>query len=125
MDSNYHYMADFNNKIVKRHCAPIVIGSYCWICNSTTVTGGAVIPDKVIVSSNSLVNKDMSDVPEGAVIGGLPAKLLRTGVRRIENKAFEKVLNDYFANNEFADTYKLDASLPESICDIDSNDKIG
>ena len=46
-------------------------------------------------------------------------------MRRIENKAFEKVLNDYFAHNEFAHTYEFDATLPESICDIDSNDKIG
>ena len=125
MDSNYHYMADFNNRVVKRHCAPIVIGSYCWICNSTTITGGALIPNKIIVGSNSLVNKDMSGIPEGAVVGGMPAKLLRTGVRRVENKAFEKVLNDYFSNNKFSDTYEFDATLPESVCDIDSNDKIG
>ena len=79
----------------------------------------------VIVGSNSLVNKDMSGIPEGAVVGGMPAKLLRTGVRRVENKAFEKVLNDYFSNNKFSDTYEFDATLPESVCDIDSNDKIG
>lgn len=125
IDSNYHYMADFTKKSVKRHSAPIVIGEYCWICNSTTITGGAVIPNRVIVSSNSLVNKDMSDIPEGSIIGGVPAKLLRTGIRRIENPAFEKVVNEYFANNELADTYEFDATLPESICDIDSNDKIG
>ena len=125
MDSNYHYLADFNEKCVRKHSSPIVIGSYCWVCNSTTVTGGAVIPDKVIVSSNSLVNKDMSGIPQGAIIGGMPAKLLRTGVRKVENKTFEKVLNDYFANNKFSDTYEFDATLPESVCDINSNDKIG
>lgn len=121
MDSNYHYLADFDKSCVKNHCAPITIGSYCWICNSTTIAGGAVIPDRVIVSSNSLVSKDMSDLPEGAIIGGVPAKLLRTGVRRIENADFEKVVTDFFVHNPQEGVFEFDPSLPVSICDFDSN----
>ena len=124
MDSNYHYLADFNENSVRKHSSPILIGSYCWICNSSTITGGAVIPDRVIVSSNSLVTKDMSDIPEGSVIGGIPAKLLKTGIYKIENVAFENVINDFFFKNPSAMVYDFAASLPKSICDIDSTDEI-
>lgn len=124
MDSNYHYLADFDKKCVRHHSSPITIGSYCWICNSTTITGGAVIPNRVIVASNSLVSKDMSELLEGSIIGGVPAKLIRTGVRKIENSSFEKVVNDFFCNNPQENIYNFDASLPHSACDIDSNDWI-
>lgn len=124
LDSNYHYLADFNKKCVKHHSSPITIGSYCWICNNSTVTGGAIIPDRVIVSSNSLVTKDMSEISEGSVIGGIPARLLKKGIYKIENVAFEKVLNDFFVDNSFSSVYDLDDSVSESVCDLNSKDEL-
>ena len=45
---------------------------------------GTKLPDRVIVTSNSLLNKDYtSSIPSYSLIGGIPAKLLRTNVRRI------------------------------------------
>ena len=49
LDSNYHYIADFKHGMVKKRAHPITIGNYCWVCNSSTITGGAVIPNKIIV----------------------------------------------------------------------------
>ena len=88
------------------------------------ITGGAVIPDRVIVSSNSLVTKDMSNIPEGSVIGGIPAKLLKTGIYKIENVAFENVINDFFIKNPSALAYDFGTSVPKSICDYDSTDVV-
>lgn len=99
MDSNFHYIANFNNYTIPRFTRPIEIGDYCWICNSSTIAPGTKIPNKTIVASNSLVNKDMSDIPEGSMIGGTPAKLLKTGFRRVDDKELEHEIWEYFKDN--------------------------
>lgn len=119
LDSNYHYMADFKHGIVKRQSHPITIGDYCWVCNSTTVTGGVVIPNKTIVASNSLVNKDMSAIPEESIIGGVPAELIATGFRRIESRAFEMEVNRYFSKHPEATVYTIPEGWGHEICDAD------
>lgn len=119
LDTNFHYIADFRRGVVKKQTHPIVIGDYCWICNSTTVTGGAVIPDKTIVASNSLVNKDMSSIPPESIIGGIPAKLVSVGYRRIESRKLESEVGHYFAAHPEADTYPLPDDVNHSVCDVD------
>ena len=47
------------------------------------------MPDFTIVASNSLVGKDYSDIPESSMIGGIPAKLIATGFRKVENSKIE------------------------------------
>lgn len=92
MDSNYHFLANFNKRIIPAYTAPIKIGTNCWIGNSTTVVGGTVLPDYTIVGSNSLVNKSVRDIPENSIIGGIPAKLISTGFRRVNNRELEQFL---------------------------------
>lgn len=55
-ESNHHFIANMSTRTVKPCTRPISIGRGCWICNSTTLTAGATIPDFCIVASNSLVN---------------------------------------------------------------------
>lgn len=117
LDTNFHYIADFKHAIVKKQAHPIVIGDYCWICNSSTVTGGAIIPDKTIVASNSLVNKNMSDIPEESIIGGIPAKLVSTGYRRIESRKFEAEVVKFFYEHPEVDIYKMKEGISHSCCD--------
>ena len=117
-DTNFHYIADFAHGIVRRWAHPIIIGSYCWICNSSTITGGARIPDKTIVASNSLVNKDMSQIPEESIIGGVPAKLLSSGYRKIENKRFEMEVSHFFETHPNVDLYKIPEGTLHEICDV-------
>lgn len=95
-DSNYHFVANFANGTVPDYSKPIRIGKGCWICNSSTITGNAVLPDYTIVASNSLVNKDMSDIPESSMIGGTPAKLIATGFRKIENSKIENEILKFY-----------------------------
>lgn len=96
LDSNYHYVANFNKRIIPRWNKPISIGKGCWICNSTTVTGGSILPDFTIVASNSLVNKDFSNIEKSSMIGGTPARFLATGFRRIENNECEMKIQHYY-----------------------------
>lgn len=119
LDSNFHFIADFNKGVVKRYNKPIRIGDYCWICNSSTITAGAIIPNKTIVASNSLVNKDMSDIPEESIIGGQPAKLIATGFRRVENGKLEKEIHHFFLDNPDVNVFILPQDVSHSICDVD------
>ena len=49
-----------------------------------------------MASANALLTKDYTDLPPYSVIGGCPAKLLKTGVRRVYNTEKERVLNNFF-----------------------------
>ena len=99
LDSNYHYVADFEKGVVPYHSHPIFIGKGCWICNSSTVSGGSILPDFTIVASNSLVYKVYSTLPVNSMIGGAPAKLIKTGLRKIENSIVEKRIFDYYRSH--------------------------
>ena len=119
MDSNFHFIADFNKGVVRRYYKPIQIGEYCWICNSSTIMAGAKIPNKTIVASNSLVNKDMTNIPEESIIGGQPAKLIATGYRRVESNGLWKNIHDYFKETPDDNIFILPKNAPHNICDVD------
>ncbi len=54
----------------------VVIGKHCWITSRCTILKGTELPSGTIVAANSLVNKKF--VQENTVIGGVPAKILKT-----------------------------------------------
>lgn len=118
-DANFHYVADFNKHIVRRFSRKIFIGEYCWICNSSTISSGAIIPDKTIVASNSLVGKDFSSIPPESIIGGIPAKLISTGHRRVESRKFLIKIMKFFEENPMCNQFNIDLDTPHSICDVD------
>jgi acetyltransferase-like isoleucine patch superfamily enzyme len=117
LDSNFHYVANFNKKTVGKYCKPIHIGSSCWICNSSTIAAGAKIPDCTIVASNSLVNKDFSSTPTESIIGGIPAKFVGSGFRRINNPKFDYEIGKYFGEHPEENEFPLDDEFDHELCD--------
>ena len=99
LDSNHHFVVSINKKQISNNMKSISIGKQTWICNSTTITGGAKIPDFCIVGSNSLVNKDFSEEGEKCLIAGVPAKVIAKGIFRIYDQEKEDMLIEYFKNN--------------------------
>lgn len=100
ISTNFHYMADMNTHKVKRMSNKgIVINDYCWIGNTSTIMNGSVLPQKTIVASHSLVNKDYTNSGEYPLIGGIPAKLISSGRSRVYNEKTESIINKYFKEN--------------------------
>lgn len=57
------------------HPAPIHIGKRVWIGANATVTKGVTIGDNAVVAAGAVVN---SDVPANTIVGGVPAKFLKS-----------------------------------------------
>ena len=72
----------------KQHAmtSPIYIGDYCWIGNRSTIRPGTKLPSRTIVASYSLLNKDYiaEGVPSYSLLGGIPAKVIKLGIKRID-----------------------------------------
>ena len=54
--------------------SPITIGNDCWIGQRVFFVGGLIIGDGAVVLAGAIVTKD---VPPYAIVGGVPAKILR------------------------------------------------
>ena len=57
------------------HPAPIHIGKRVWIGANATVLAGVTIGDNSVVAAGAVVTKD---VPANTVVGGVPAKIIKT-----------------------------------------------
>lgn len=86
MDSSGHPVLNMETKTVNRFTKPIHIGDYCWIGNSSTINGGTILPDYTIVTNRSLLNKDYTYLEKYSLIGGTPAKLIKSGQLKINKK---------------------------------------
>lgn len=81
--ADWIYICDFDHRyddltipIMKQGIvkSPVRIGSGCWFGEKTTVLRGVTVGDGAVIASHALVNRD---IPDGAIVGGVPAKVLR------------------------------------------------
>ena len=72
-------ISDTDNHVLdgERGCAPVTIGDRVWIGARATVLKGVTIGDGAVVAAGALVTRD---VPAGALVGGVPAKVLKADV---------------------------------------------
>lgn len=87
-DTSFHYV-EIDGAIGKL-TLPIKIGNNVWVGNNTTITKGVSIPDYSIITSHSLVNKDLQEYGKHCLFAGCPAVLKKTGVTRIFDEVKEK-----------------------------------
>lgn len=82
-DTNFHYTKEVNTEKIFPKTAPIIIGSYNWFGNRVNIMKGTTTPDNTIIASNSLLNKNYIETPPYSILAGIPAKLVKSGVKRI------------------------------------------
>ena len=87
-DSNYHPMKDLDTGKHFDMRSPIVIGNYNSFANRVSVQPGTITPNHCVIASNSLCNKDYTKLGEKILIGGIPAKLIKSNF--IRDWEFEK-----------------------------------
>lgn len=98
-DTNYHFIIDMKTGKVNDNKFRITIGDYCWVANTVSICGNIDLPRYTIVASNSLLTKALPNMQENTMIGGIPAKIIRTDVRRVFSEQLELRLIEHFKNN--------------------------
>lgn len=115
MDSDDHFLVNVDTKEVAANKKEIVIGKCNWIASRSVIKKGVRTPDYLIVASaNALLTKDYTDLPPYSVVGGCPAKLLKTGVRRICNNEAESMLLKHFKTSR--EPYRFIDRTIDEIC---------
>lgn len=106
LDTDFHFCIDVSNRKIGNHTKPIKIGNYNWIGNKATIKKGTITPDFTIVAASySLLNKDYTEIcPPYPILGGLPAKVIGSGKRRVFNLRNQSMLELYFSRHK-GETY--------------------
>jgi acetyltransferase-like isoleucine patch superfamily enzyme len=65
----------------------ISVGSECWIGAKVTLLDGASVGDHCVIAAGSVVN---ASFPDNSVIGGVPARLLKTRTRSTDQNPARK-----------------------------------
>ncbi len=118
MDCDLHFVVNTADGSVKPNIKPIDIGDYSWLGGYSVVKKGSVIPKGTIVAGPySMLSKDYSEtIPEYSIIAGSPAKLIKTGVRRIFNIQNEQMLSGYFKESQGAEYLYNDIDNLDRLC---------
>jgi acetyltransferase-like isoleucine patch superfamily enzyme len=78
MDSDLHQIRDAVGRLLNEN-QPIRLGNHVWIACRCIVLKGATLPDDTVVAAGSTVAGGLQEC--GQIIGGSPARVLRTNVR--------------------------------------------
>ena len=82
IDTNFHQMMDTITQEKYRMSHPILLGNFNSIANRVSIMAKTKTPNYCVIGSNSLCNKDYTNFGEHILIGGTPAKLIKTNFSR-------------------------------------------
>lgn len=64
----------FGNKTEKEDNNPVTVGDNCYFGLGVKILGSVKIGNNVTIGANAVVTKD---IPDNAVVGGIPAKIIK------------------------------------------------
>lgn len=82
IDTNFHGMKNTTTNEIYSKTAPIVLGDYNYIGNRVSIMSKTKTPSFCTIASNSVCNKNYTDLGENILIGGVPSKLLKRSISR-------------------------------------------
>lgn len=85
MDTDFHSIVNIFTKQINECTQSIYIGRGSWIANRVTIIKGAYICPYSIIASNSLYALKTINTYESSIYGGVPARLIKQGVRILES----------------------------------------
>lgn len=88
MDNDFHGV---DNRYSVPAAKAIVIGDNVWLATRVTVLKGVTIGEGAVVASGAVVTKD---VPPYTLVGGVPAKVIRTIKNDLVNKILQEDIED-------------------------------
>lgn len=113
-DTDFHYSINITTGKVHPKDCRIQLGAYNWIGCRTTIKKGTITPDHLTVAaSGSVLTKNYLDsIPCNSVIGGTPAKLLRTGYSRIWNQEYSRMatIDKWYMEHSLENIFTYDLS---------------
>jgi len=98
IDTTIHQLIDNVTEKKAPMTRPIFLGDENWVGNKTTIMKGTITSNNCIIASNSLLNKDYSELGNNILIGGIPAKLLKENISR-DWEGEKNRLNKYLVIN--------------------------
>lgn len=84
----------FSHDVTRLLHTDTYIGRNCFIGAHAIVMAGVTIGDGCIVGSGSVVTKD---VPPGCIVGGNPARIIRTGIRTRRHGILDDIYQEIIA----------------------------
>lgn len=98
-DTDFHLIENVIDKTYSDPNGEVVIGENVWLSSRVNILKNTKIPDDCIIALGSICNRDYSKVCEkGYLIGGIPAKPIKKGIRYLNNKNLERKLLKHFEN---------------------------
>lgn len=107
MDTDFHYLINIHDGVVKQSIKPIHIGSFNWSGNRTVFRKGTVTPDHTVIATNSILSKDYTDEGENILLAGQPAKCVKKGIRRFWRTDTSKLCFQFFKDNPAVNSYTV------------------
>lgn len=119
MNSSFHYTYDTVKGCYHNRTSNIEIGALNWIGNHTTMMGGCKTKTRTIAGAGSLLNKDYAAMDgDFPTLVGRPAKVIRTGVKRVFSPKTEEQVSQLFASARSEVQYVESTEIEDNPSDL-------
>lgn len=87
--TDVHAIFDQETKELLNISEPIIIGNHVWCNRDVKILKGSNIGNDVVITSGSLVTKHKGNKLNNIIIGGVPAKVIKTGINWSRETPFQ------------------------------------